>query len=196
MICNSANSNFLIAKTFRKGGCMDKASKTQEIAEVSEKFAKSKAAFLVDFKGMNVEQVTNLRKKLFSIKSEMRVVRNTLAKRALKDHPAQDKALSDSLVGTNAIIFAYGDASASAKQLTEFGKDVETLDIKIGVMEGQQLNKDMITYLATLPPIEVLRAQLLGTLAAPMQKFVSTLAAPATQFVCLLKAYENKKNEV
>ena len=175
---------------------MDKASKTQEIAEVSEKFAKSKAAFLVDFKGMNVEQVTNLRKKLFSIKSEMRVVRNTLAKRALKDHPAQDKALSDSLVGTNAIIFAYGDASASAKQLTEFGKDVETLDIKIGVMEGQQLNKDMITYLATLPPIEVLRAQLLGTLAAPMQKFVSTLAAPATQFVCLLKAYENKKNEV
>jgi large subunit ribosomal protein L10 len=173
---------------------MNRATKTQEITDISEKFAKSKAAFLVDYKGMNVEQVTSLRKKLFSIKSEMRVVRNTLAKRALKDHPVQDKALNDNLVGMNAIIFAYGDASASAKSLTEFGKDVETFDIKVGVMDGQQLDKDMIKYLATLPPLEVLRAQLLGTLAAPMQKFVSTLAAPATQFVCLLKAYENKLN--
>jgi large subunit ribosomal protein L10 len=173
---------------------MNKATKTQEIADISEKFGKSKAAFLVDFKGMNVEQVTSLRKKLFSVKAEMRVVRNTLAKRALKDHPDQDKALSEAFIGTNAIVFANGDASASAKTLTEFGKDVETLDVKIGVMDGQQLSKDMIKYLATLPPLEVLRAQFLGTLAAPMQKFVSTLAAPATQFVCLLKAYENKQS--
>lgn len=173
---------------------MDKALKEQEIADISSKFSTAKAAFLVDFKGMNVEQVTNLRKKLYATKSEMRVVRNTLAKRALKDYPAQEKALSEGLVGTNAIVFAYGDASASAKSLSEFGKDVETLDVKLGVMDGQALDRDMIKYLATLPPIEVLRAQLLGTLAAPMQKFVSTLAAPATQFVCLLKAYENKQN--
>src|SRR5690606_6985749 len=146
-----------------------------------------------DFKGMNVEQVTNLRKKLFTIDSEMRVVRNTLAKRALKDYPAQEKALSEGFVGTNAIVFAFGDASASAKQLAEFGKEVETLEIKLGVMDDQALDQDMIKYLATLPPLEVLRAQLLGTLAAPMQKFVSTLAAPATQFVCLLKAYEDKQ---
>ncbi len=173
---------------------MDKATKTQEISDISEKFAQSKATFLVDFKGMNVEQVTSLRKKLFTAKAEMRVVRNTLAKRALKDHPEQEKALKDSFIGTNAVIFAFGDASASAKSLMEFGKDVETLDVKIGFMDGQQLSKDTIKYLATLPPLEVLRAQFLGTLAAPMQKFVSTLAAPATQFVCLLKAYENKQN--
>lgn len=173
---------------------MDRALKEQEIAEISSKFSTAKAAFLVDFKGMNVEQVTNLRKKLWATKSEMRVVRNTLAKRALKEYPAQEKALSEGLVGTNAIVFAFGDASASAKSLSEFGKDVETLDVKLGVMDGQQLDRDMIKYLATLPPLEVLRAQLLGTLAAPMQKFVSTLAAPATQFVCLLKAYENKQN--
>ena len=173
---------------------MDKATKAQEIADISTKFSTAKAAFLVDFKGMNVEQVTNLRKKLYATQSEMRVVRNTLAKRALKDHPAQEQALSEGLVGTNAIVFAFGDASASAKSLSEFGKDVETLDVKLGVMDGQALDRDMIKYLATLPPLEVLRAQLLGTLAAPMQKFVSTLAAPATQFVCLLKAYENKQS--
>lgn len=172
---------------------MERARKEQEIADISEKFSRATAAFLVDFKGMNVEQVTNLRKKLHATKSEMRVVRNTLAKRALKDYPAQDKALEGGFIGTNAIVFAYGDASASAKSLAEFGKDVETLDIKLGVMDGQALDRDMIKYLATLPPLEVLRAQFLGTLAAPMQKFVSTLAAPGTQFVSLLKAYENKQ---
>lgn len=172
---------------------MDKAKKGQEIADISEKFSRAKAAFLVDFKGMNVEQVTTLRKKLFESNSEMRVVRNTLAKRALKDYPATEKALSEGFVGTNAIVFAFGDASASAKQLAEFGKDVETLEIKLGVMDDQALDQGMIKYLATLPPLDVLRAQFLGTLAAPMQKFVSTLAAPATQFVCLLKAYEDKQ---
>jgi large subunit ribosomal protein L10 len=173
---------------------MDRATKDKEIAELSQKFSDAKTAFLVDFKGMNVEQVTTLRKKLFTLKSEMRVVRNTLAKRALQNHPAKEKALSDSLVGTNAVIFIFGDAAASAKQLTEFAKEVEALDVKVGVMDGQVLDKDTIKYLATLPPMEVLRAQLLGTLAAPMQKFVSTLAAPATNFVCLLKAYENKQS--
>lgn len=172
---------------------MERAKKEQEVAEIAERFSKAKATFLVDFKGMNVEQVTNLRKNLFKQKAEMRVVRNTLAKRALKNHPEADKALSDAFVGTNAIVFAFGDASASAKSLAEFGKDVETMDIKIGFMDGQQLDKDMVKYLATLPSIEVLRAQLLGTFAAPMQKFVSTLAAPATQFVCLLSAYKNKQ---
>ncbi len=172
---------------------MDRATKELEIAELNEKFGKASAAFLIDFKGMNVEQVTNLRKKLFAIKSEMRVVRNTLARRALHNHPSQQSALSEGLVGTNAVIFSYGDAAASAKQLTEFAKDVEALDVKIGVMDGQALDKATVKYLATLPPLEVLRAQFLGTLAAPMQKFVSTLAAPATNFVCLLKAYENKQ---
>lgn len=172
---------------------MDRATKEREIAELNEKFSQANTAFLVDFKGMNVEQVTTLRKKLFTLKSEMRVVRNTLAKRALQNHPAKEKALSESLVGTNAVIFTFGDAAASAKQLTEFAKEVEALDVKVGVMDGQALDKDTITYLATLPPMEVLRAQLLGTLAAPMQKFVSTLAAPATNFVCLLKAYETKQ---
>ena len=172
---------------------MDRATKAQEISEIGEKFSKANAAFLVDFKGMNVEQVTTLRKNLFKLNAEMRVVRNTLAKRALKEYPAAEQALSESFVGTNAIVFAFGDASASAKQLAEFTKEVETMDLKVGYMDGQFLDKDMVKYLATLPSIEVLRAQFLGTLAGPMQKFVSTLAAPATNFVCLLSAYQNKQ---
>src|ERR1700741_3423333 len=101
-----------------KGGMpmITRADKAQEITSLSEKFGRSKAAFLVDFKGMSVEQVTTLRKKLVPVEAEMKVVRNTLAIRALMDQP-KSEVLKDSLVGNNAIVFAYSDASASAKAL-------------------------------------------------------------------------------
>jgi len=72
--------------------------KSTEIAALSERFGRAKAAFLVDFKGMTVEQVTLLRKKLVPVDSEMKVVRNTLAVRALKDHPASESAIKDSFI--------------------------------------------------------------------------------------------------
>jgi large subunit ribosomal protein L10 len=172
---------------------MNRATKAEEIASISSKFAKSKAAFLVDFKGMSVEQVTSLRKTLTPLKAEMRVVRNTLAKRALMDHPAMQNAISDAFVGTNAIVFAYEDVSASAKALTEFAKDVEQLDVKTGVMEGTKLDKEKVKYLATLPSKDVLRAQLLGVLQAPAGKFVRTLNAVPSGFVRVLAAYQQTK---
>ncbi|MCC8991233.1 MAG: 50S ribosomal protein L10, partial [Streptococcus sp.] len=69
---------------------MTKAEKAQEISQISERFTRAKAAFLIDFKGMSVEKVTDLRKQLYPVKSEMRVVRNTLARRALMDHPQSE----------------------------------------------------------------------------------------------------------
>src|ERR1700722_14412875 len=95
-----------------------KADKATEIASLSEKFGRAKAAFLVDFKGMSVEQVTMRRKKLVPAESEMKVVRNTLAVRALMDHP-NSAVHKDSLVGNNAIIFAFGEAPVSAKALSD-----------------------------------------------------------------------------
>lgn len=171
---------------------MNRADKAQEISELSEKMGRAKAAFLVDFKGMTVEQVTDLRKKMHASKSEMRVVRNTLALRALTDHPDTKAALSEALVGNNAFIFAYEDASASAKELTEYGKNVEQMVVKTGVMEGRALGPEMIEYLAKLPSKEVLRAQLLGTFNSPMTSFVRVLNAPASKFVQLLAAYKDK----
>src|ERR1700761_1223990 len=97
--------------------------KLSEITSLSEKFGRAKAAFLVDFKGMTVEQVTSLRKKLVPVESEMKVVRNTLALPALGDHPQSKTALEKALVGNNAIIFAYGEAPAAAKALSDFAKD-------------------------------------------------------------------------
>ncbi len=170
-----------------------RADKAQEIDLLKSKFAKSKAAFIVDFKGLRVEQVTDLRKKLHPAESEMKVVRNTLAKLALKDQPEMEKALSTTLKGTNAIVFAYGDISASAKALSDYAKDNEVFQLKSGVMDGRAMSQDQVKYLATLPGKDVLRAQLLGTLNAPMSKFVRTLSAVPTGFARVLGAYRDKQ---
>lgn len=166
--------------------------KHAEISSLSDKFGRAKAAFLVDFKGMDVESVTKLRKTLKPIQSEMKVVRNTLAIRALADHPTLKPALESSLVGTNAIVFVYDDPSASAKALSLFGKDVEAFQMKSGVMDGAALDEAGIKYLATLPGKNELRAMLLGTMAAPMTKFLGTLQAVPEGFVRVLNAHKEK----
>lgn len=166
--------------------------KEREVTSLSDKFGRSKAAFLVDYKGMDVESVTKLRKTLKPIQSEMKVVRNTLAIRALSSHPTMKPVLEDKLVGTNAIIFAFEDPSASAKALTAFGKDVEAFQLKSGVMDGAALDAKGIQYLATLPGKNELRAKLLGTLAGPMTKFLGTLQAVPGGFVRVLNAQKEK----
>ena len=167
--------------------------KAQEITSISERFGRAKAAFLVDFKGLDVEKVTNLRKTLRPMEAEMKVVRNTLALRAIKDHPSVDECLQDKFVGTNAIVFAYGDAVAPAKALSDFSKEAEELQIKTGVMDGKGLSEDQIKYLATLPGKEQLRAQLLGLLASPMSKMLGTLQAVPGGFVRVLGAHKDNQ---
>lgn len=169
--------------------------KAQQISALSERFGKAKAAFVADFQGLTVEQVTNLRKKLFTVNAEMKVVRNTLAKLALKEHPEADQALNGNFVGTNAVIFAYDDVSASAKTLTEFSKEIEKFKVKSGVMEGKALSEQSIKALATLPSKEVLRAQLLGTFLAPASSFVRVLNAVPTGLLNVLNAYKDTKGE-
>lgn len=152
-----------------------RASKEQEIKSLGEKFAKAKGAFVVDFKGMKVEQVTSLRKKLTQADSEMKVIRNTLAKRALLAYPNAEKALSASFKGTNAIVFSYGEVNNTAKTLSEFAKDVEVLQIKTGMMDGEALDANRIKFLATLPGKDQLRAQFLSVLNATASKLARCL---------------------
>lgn len=152
-----------------------RTDKEQMVKAITEKFSKARGAFIVDFKGMKVEQVTNLRKKLHQSESEMKVVRNTLAKRAFKDHPTVDKALATSMRGTNAIVFSYGEVNTTAKVLADFAKDVEVLQIKTGMMDGEALDDSKIKFLATLPGKNELRAMFLGVLNAPAAKMARVL---------------------
>lgn len=173
---------------------MDRAQKAQVIDSLVDRLDRASAAFVVDFKGMNVEQVTNLRKTLTGVDAEMKVVRNTLAKRALAAKPENEEAISNTFVGTNAFVFAFGDASAPAKALVDFSKEVEHLEIKAGVMDGAALDEERIKYLGNLPSKDVLRAQLLGVLNAPATKLVGTLAAVPGGFARLLNAYKEKQS--
>jgi large subunit ribosomal protein L10 len=169
--------------------------KQREVTALSERFGRSKAAFLVDYKGMDVESMVRLRKQLYPLNSEMKVVRNTLAIRALADHPTLKPALEDKLVGTNAIVFAFEDPSSAAKALAKFGDEVEAFELKSGVMDGEALDKAQIKYLATLPGKKELRAQMLGVLAAPLTKFLGTMQAVPGGFVRVLSAHNEKKTE-
>ena len=150
-------------------------TKETQIKAIEERFAKAKGAFIVDFKGIKVEQVTNLRKKLHKAESEMKVVRNTLAKRAFAKNPAAAKAFEGSMKGTNAIVFSYGEVTATAKALSEFAKDVEVLQIKNGLMDGEALDEKKVKFLATLPGKDQLRSQLLAIFKEPAAKMARVL---------------------
>lgn len=154
---------------------MTRATKEQEIKFLTDKLSKSKGAFVVDFKGLKVDQVTNLRKLLHKSESEMKVVRNTLAKRALKDFPKLDEAINTSMKGTNALVFSFGEVNATAKALADFAKDHELLQIKTGVMDGEKLDEAKIKFLATLPGKDQMRAIFLGILQAPGTKLARCL---------------------
>lgn len=154
---------------------MTRETKEQEVKFLTDKLNKSKGAFVVDFKGLKVEQVTNLRKTLNKSESEMKVVRNTLARRALKDFPKVDEAISSSLKGTNAIVFSFGEVNATAKALADFAKENELLQVKTGVMDGEKLDEAKIKFLATLPGKDQLRAMFLGVLQAPASKLARCL---------------------
>lgn len=167
---------------------MTRSMKQDEVKGLAEKFKKAKAAFLVDFKGLKVSQVVDLRKKLHPVESDMKVVRNTLARRAIAEFPETAKALDGKFRGSNAIIFAYGDVSASAKALTQYSKDVELFQIKTGVMDGKAMDQGKIQFLATLPSKDVLRAQFLGVLNAPGGRLARTLAEVPASLARVLAA--------
>lgn len=160
---------------------MLRSEKDTDINVISEKFSKANGAFIVDFKGMKVEQVTSLRKKLHAAESEMKVVRNSLALRAFKGHPNAEKAFSTTMTGTNAIVFAFGEVVGVAKALADFGKDVEALKIKSGMMDGEALDTAKIKFIATLPGKDQLRAQLLMLFKEPSARLARVLNEYATK---------------
>jgi large subunit ribosomal protein L10 len=173
---------------------MERTVKETQIGEIKARFAKMSAAVLVDFKGMTVEQVTKMRAEFRKAGVDYKVVKNTLVKVALKDGPLKGK-LDDALVGMTGIAWSYEDPSIAAKVVKAFRKDPagEKLQIKAGLIEGSVLDaKGVEDQLATMPGKNELRATLLATLQAPLQKFVALLAAPSQNFLYLLSAKERE----
>ena len=149
--------------------------KAQEVSELTEQIGKASNAFLIDFKGITVPQVTELRKQVRETKSGYVVVKNTLALIALKDSPIIN--MKEQFTGPTAIAFNATDAVVLAKALTKFAKDVPAVTFKGALLNGQVVPASEIQNIANLPSREELVAKLLYLMQAPIRGLVTVLQA-------------------
>jgi large subunit ribosomal protein L10 len=167
---------------------MQKADKERVVADLTEKLRNSETMIVADYRGLTMPQIDTLRSKLIENGARFTVVKNTLTRRAAEDAGA-DQLLA-LLEGPSAIAFveADGDAVAVAKALADSARDTKILAIRGGVMQGRVISGSEVEELAKLPPLDVLRGQVIGAILAPLNAIAGLINAPLQNLYGLIDA--------
>ena len=169
---------------------VSKERKEETLATYAEWLKKSQAVILVEYTGAKMKDLDGIRAKIRETGGEFHVLKNTLARRAFADSGMS--LPGDFLVKSTAVSFAFTDPASTAKALTDASKGKEFVKVKGGFMSGQVLSAAQVKSLSDLPPLPVVRAQLLGVLQAPAGKLVRTIAEPARGLAAVIKAFSEK----
>ncbi|MBI3752969.1 MAG: 50S ribosomal protein L10 [Deltaproteobacteria bacterium] len=170
---------------------MQREEKNKLVSELNEKFKRARAAFIADYRGLKVGDITTLRKSLREVSVDLKIVKNTLAKIAIKDAPIAP--LSEYFEGTTAVALSYTDPAAAAKILTQFSKDEPHLKLKAGILGERIIGLNEIKALSELPSREILLGKLLGTFKAAPANLAGVLSGMPRKFVYTLAAIKAKK---
>jgi large subunit ribosomal protein L10 len=172
---------------------MNREQKATAIAEIATQIGESNAIFAVDYRGISVSQAAELRSNLREADALFKVVKNSLTERAAEQ--AGVEALKAYLTGPTALTFVRGDVAVAAKALADYGRAVQLLPVKGGLMEGAVLEVEQIRTLSRLPSREALYGQLAGVVASPVSGLVRTLGALIGGLAVALAQVREKKAE-
>ena len=167
---------------------MERTEKERVVTELTDKLRSAETMIVADYRGLTMPQIDALRGKLVEHGAEFTVVKNTLTRRAAAAAGAD--ALLALLEGPSAIAFIEtdGDMVAVAKALADSARDTKILEIRGGVMQGRSISAADVEELATLPPVDVLRGQVLGAIVGPLQSLLGLVSAPLQNLVGLIDA--------
>ena len=169
---------------------MNRTEKQAAVDTLAKDLESLSAAFAVDFRGIKVDEATELRRKVRESGSKYRVVKNTLALRTLKG--TQLESMAPHFKGMTGLAYTDADPVTLAKVLNDFSKDVPVLVFKGGIVSGKEVTPEQCKQLASLPGRDELAAKLLYVLQATIQNFLGVLQAPVRDFMLVLKAAESK----
>lgn len=161
------------------------------VQQVAEKMETAKSMVIADYRGLNVEQITELRKKLREAGVEYRVIKNTMTRLAARQVGID--GLDEILVGPNAIAFSMEDAVSAAKTLVDFAKDHDDLQIKAGILDKNLISSEKVEELAQIPPRDVLLSMVLRGFQGPISGLVNVLQGNIRNLVQVLSAIQEQK---